>query len=158
MVPFLVDGIEEIVTGFCTKFILSTVDFIKLDVMDRNFQKPDVDLGFGMKHEISLLKSTQKITENFKMCTKRFFVKDESPHLEAFPNSIPFYMLVQVYGPNLHGGLPWRLQENMEKQVSSKYITCTLADDAKSEYRQFLNTIVKKIKKHLRIVILINII
>ena len=67
MVPFLVDEIEEIAREFCMngdgKNAKKTVDLLKLNVMDRDVQKPDVDLGFGMKHEITILKSINKITD-----------------------------------------------------------------------------------------------
>ena len=84
------------------------MDLLKLNVMDRDVQKPDVDLGFGMKHEIIIFKSINKITDtqiqNFKKGAKKFLSKMIGHLLMNSPYRSPFARW--VYEPEVHGGLP----------------------------------------------------
>ena len=79
MVPFLVDTIEEILRDFCGRFILSdamskavkTVDLIKISMLDTSIHKPNVDLGFALRHDIGVLKKKGTISD-----TKIYVVED----------------------------------------------------------------------------------
>ena len=177
----------------------------------------NVDFGFGIKNGITILKSTNNITDtriqNFKKGAKKFLSKMIDHLLKNSPIRSPFH----VYEPNMymvdcpeackklfkhllhacvwtqyvHGGLSgsmcmnpictwWTVRKHvgnysssfcmhvyepnmymvdcpeacrklfkhlLRKLVSSKHISCSLADDAKSECWQFLDTIVKKNKE-----------
>ena len=72
MVPFLVDCLENIVRGFCDRFILpdimkqanTTYKFTKLDVMDKNIHMRDFHFSFSINHELRELKEKGKINDS----------------------------------------------------------------------------------------------
>ena len=70
-VLFLVDTTEEILRDFCGRFILShviskavkTVDLIKIGMLDTTIHKPNVDLGFALRHDLGFLKKKGTISD-----------------------------------------------------------------------------------------------
>ena len=84
MVPFLVDTVGKILRDFCGIFILidviskavKTVDLIKISMLDTTIHKPNVDLGFTLRHDIGVLKRKGTISDTqisrFKEDAKNF--------------------------------------------------------------------------------------
>ena len=64
MVPFLVDTLEQRVRIFYSKFLLSDAiekastltRLWKLDVLDKNIQRQDVDVGFSINYDVIKMK------------------------------------------------------------------------------------------------------
>ena len=86
MVVLLVDAIEEILRNICGTFILSdvmskavkTVDLIKISMLDTTIHKPNLDLGFALRHNSGVLKTKGTISDTqiarFKEDGKNFLV------------------------------------------------------------------------------------
>ena len=79
MVPFLVDCLENIVRGFCDRFIMkkanTTYKLTKLDVMDKNIHMRDYHFSFSINHELRELKEKGKINDS-KLHTFKIEAKD----------------------------------------------------------------------------------
>ena len=160
MVPFLVNILKEITREFCSKFILdevmgnstNTIQLIKIDVFDINKQKVNVDLGFAIKKEINLMKKNGKIKETklmeFYKAIKKFLVTLCNHLLTKTPLQYQFARCCRCLNPHF-------MSENqssskklfnviLEELVSSHHFTANQADNAKSQYANFLQTIVNR--------------
>ena len=154
MVPFLVNTLEEITREFCSKFILdevmgnstNTIQLIKIDVFDINKQKVNVDLEFAIKEEINLMKKNGKIKETklmeFYKAVKKFLATLCNHLLTKTSLQYQFARFCRCL--NLHVTSENQSSSKklfnliLEKLVSLHHFTANQADNAKSQYANFL--------------------
>ena len=130
----------------------NTIQLIKIDVFDIYKQKVNVDLGFAIKEEINLMKKNGKIKETklveFFKGVKKFLATLCNQLLTKTPRQYQFARCCMCLNPNF-------MSENqssskklfnliLEKLVSSQHFTANQADNAKSQYANFLQTIVNR--------------
>ena len=160
MVPFLVDSLETTIREMCSKFILddvinkacSTTALIKPDVMDKNIQKVKPDVGFGLRNDLRELISMRKITDtqahNLLQQVKKFLGTLCNHLLTKTPIQSKFARCSRSMNPVYMAEFPDTskklFDEILEILLSSKHFTSAKANTTKSEYANFLQTIVKK--------------
>ena len=160
MVPFLVTKLEEVVRALCSKFILDKVmedsgevrKLIKIDVFDKNKQKVNVALGFTLKDEIKSMKKNGKVKDtqllNFYSNTKMFLATLCNHLLTKTPLQSQFARCCRCFNPHIMAeyqpSCKKMFNKILEKLISCRHITTNQGDSAKSEYANFLQTIVNK--------------
>ena len=160
MVPFLVDCLENIVRGFCDRFILPDImkkantsyKLTKLDVMDKNIHMRDYHFSFSINHELRELKEKGKINDSnlraFKMEAKDFISTLCNHLLSKSPLTSYFARCAKCLDPTTMGEMPDVCKQSfhkmLEKLVEYKQVTSHVADEAEKEYKKFLYTVVKR--------------
>ena len=160
MVPFLVDCLENIVRGFCDRFILpdimkkanTTYKLTKLDVMDKNMR--DYHFSFSINHELRELKEKGKINDSklhaYKMEAKDFISTLCNHLLSKSPLTSCFARCAKCLDPTTMGEMPDVCKQSfhkmLEKPVEYKQVTSHVADEAEKEYQKFLYSVVKENK------------
>ena len=162
MVPFLVDWLENIVRGFCDRFILpniikkanTTYKLTKLDVMDKNIHMRDYNFSFSINHELRELKERGKINDSklhaFKIEAKDFISTLCNHLLSKSPLTSYYTRCAKCLDPTTVGEMPDVCKQSfhkmLEKLVEYKQVTSHVADEAEKEYKKFLYTVVKENK------------
>ena len=154
MVPFLVDCSENIVRGFCDRFILPDVlkkatratQLIKLDGMDKNIHRRDYDFNFFISHELLALKRKGKITDSilhvFKMEAKNFISTFCNHVISKSPLSSYFAQCAKSLNPinmtEITDLCEKAFHRLFQKLVDSNHMTSSVADQAEQEYKEIL--------------------
>ena len=129
MVPFLVDCLENIVRGFCDRFILPDImkkantsyKLTKLDVMDKNIHMRDYHFSFSINHELRELKEKGKINDSklraFKMEAKDFISTLCNHLLSKSPLTSYFARCAKCLDPTTMGEMPDVCKQSFHKML-----------------------------------------
>ena len=164
MIPFLVET-EELLRLLCVKFIrkdtfdaaCTTYALLKVDVTDTSNHKnvSDVDLGFALKYDTKILRSSKKYTEiqiyNFKKEAVQFLVTLYNHIVEKTPIKSLFARCLSCLSPNHMANFPEKREKLfakiLEKLVLCKRILGKEVNTAKQEYSSFLRITMKRNKQ-----------
>ena len=163
MIPFLVETLEELLRLLCIKFIrqdtldaaCTTYALLKADVTDTSNHKnvSDFDLGFALKYDTKILRSSKKYTEiqiyNFKKEAMQFLVTLYNHIMEKTPINSLFARCLSCLSPNHMA--KWQCEKLfakiLEKLVLYKRILGKEVNTAKQEYSSFLRITMKRNKQ-----------
>ena len=154
MVPLFVDTIKLVLKNFCARFILSdvmskavqTVDVIKTSMLDTTIHKPKVDLGFALRHDISVLEKKGMISDmqiaRFKEDAKNIFATLASNITTKTPIQLYFARCTRPLNPIYMVEDPDACKRLFDcilaKLVSTKHFTSEFVDECKQQYSAFL--------------------
>ena len=151
MVSFIIDTIEEILRDFCGRLILSdvmskavkTVDVIKISMLDTTIHKPNVDLGFALKHDIGVSKKKKGTVYDMHIAR---FKEDAKNFLATLANHIATKTPINSYFARCTRPVnPIYVVEDSDackrlfdrilaKLVSTKHFSSEFADECKQQY------------------------
>ena len=162
MSPFLADELERILRHLCSKFIRKNVLIgaqttlqllkVKLDDVKNQLPAADIDLGFGIQYELNLLKRAKKVSEtqllSFRRECQQFLVGLCCHMMEKSPLNSIMSRCLRAMSPICMAENPEQAEVYfntlLRKLVAYKKVLPTVADNAKTQYADFLGTVVKE--------------
>ena len=129
---------------------VKTVDVMKISMLDTTIHKPKVDLGFALRHDISVLEkgmiSDMQIAR-FKEDAKNIFATLANHIATKTPIQLYFARCTRSLNPIYMVEDPDACKRLFDcilaKLVSTKHFTSEFVDECKQQYSAFLQTMVK---------------
>ena len=162
MAPFLAEELEKILRLLCSKFIrkevlseaVTTSQLLKVgvDEVKNQLSTDKIEVGFGIRYELKQLRSRKKITDTQILTFKREccqflavlckHMMENSP-LKSFTTRC-LRALSPVYMAEFSEEAALHFEKLLMKLVSHKRLLSNVADKAKAQYSEFLETVVKE--------------